>query len=444
MISLTLTNTHTKKKESFKPQRTDSTSLYVCGITPYDLAHLGHGRCYVAFDLLFRLLKFLEYKVTYVRNYTDIDDKLIHKATALGKPYLEVANEYISAYKKNMTQLNCLSPDVEPRVTEHIQEIISFIQGLIANDKAYVVNHDVYFDISSFKEYGKLSKRKLDEQEMGARIEINSEKKNPGDFALWKGSANQQFWKSPWGYGRPGWHIECSAMAKKYFGETIDIHGGGADLVFPHHENEVAQSEGLHDKSFVNYWLHNAFVNINKEKMSKSLGNSVTLNAIFEKHDPIVLRYFFMQHHYRTPIDFNLDELNNVSTAYKRLVSTFQDAQTETFTINKIDTYSPIVRKVLEALCDDLNSTKALGIIFHHLDEIKQSQQLKNHIYFIITSILGLPLKPIKEHAIMITPEAKALIDEREEARKNKDWERADQIRDKLVSMGIPLHDKKV
>ena len=444
MIPLTLTNTHSKKKEIFTPIHKDSVSLYVCGVTPYDLAHLGHGRCYVAFDVLFRLLKFLQYNVTYARNYTDIDDKLINKESSSGTPYLEIANKFINAYQKNMTQLNCIEPDIEPRVTTHIQEIISFIEGLIAQKKAYVINHDVYFDITAFSEYGKLSKRKLDEQEMGSRVEVNSDKKNPGDFALWKGSSTTQFWQSPWGYGRPGWHIECSAMAKKYLGDTIDIHGGGADLIFPHHENELAQSEGLHSKPFVNYWLHNAFVNINKEKMSKSLGNSVTLDAIFEQHDPIILRYFFTQHHYRTPIDFNLEELENVAVAYKKLVTAFEKAQPEEVSIHHFDTLPDIVKEIVEALCDDLNSTKALGIIFQNLDTIKISQTLKNQVYFLITSVLGLPLQPLKEVSVEITPEIQKLIDQRIQARKDKDWAKADQIRDALIAMGVPLHDKKV
>lgn len=439
---LVLTNSLSGKKESVIPQRKDEVSLYVCGITPYDYAHIGHGRCYVTFDLLLRTLRFLEYKTTYVRNYTDIDDKIINKALAQNVSYQEISEKFISSYQQDMQALQCLVPDQEPRVTTTIPEIITFIEGLIQQKKAYVLGNDVYFDIASFPSYGKLSKKNLDDLIMGSRVEVNTAKKSPADFALWKGNDTGEYWKSPWGYGRPGWHIECSAMSKKFLGETLDIHGGGADLTFPHHENEIAQSEALHNKPFVQYWVHNAFVNINKEKMSKSLGNSVTLQDIFKKYDPIILRYFFIQHNYRQPIDFSFELLDHVSVAYKKLVAAFHDISS--IAINPSDSQDPIITEMLNALYDDLNSTKLLGLVFQNLDLIKKNPLLHGKVAFIFKNLLGLPLQPIKEETVTLSPQALDLLGQREQARKEKNWQRADELRDQLVAMGVTLHDKKM
>lgn len=441
-MKIQFTNTLTKKKEYFTPLVPHNVSLYVCGITPYDRAHLGHGRVYVNFDVLVRLLRFLDYKVTYVRNYTDIDDKIIKKAvTEYGDEnrYQEISNNYISLFQEDVKRLNCLVPDYEPRVTECIDLIISFIQGLIDNHKAYVIEQDVYFDISTFPGYGKLSGKKIDELEAGARVNLDNRKKNPGDFALWKGNRDNAFWKSPWGYGRPGWHIECSVMAKKYLGKTIDIHGGGSDLMFPHHENEIAQSEGLHEQPFAKVWLHNAFVNINKEKMSKSLGNMINLHDVFAQIDPMVLRYYYLQHHYRTPIDFNLDDLTGVATAYKKLIHLFSPVTAATGKYESM----PIVDEMLEALTDDLNTPKFLGLVFQHSDIIHKNSALAQHVKQIIQQVLGLTLQPIAEKNVIITSEIQQLIDDRESARLAKDWHRSDLLRDKLVALGVELHDKK-
>jgi len=444
-MQLKLTNTLSKQKEFFKPQTDHQVSMYVCGITPYDYSHLGHGRTYINFDILFRLLKFLNYNVTYVRNFTDIDDKIIVKAESEHTTPQAIAEKFITAYHHDLQQLHCLPPDVEPIVTEHIPQIIEFISGLIEQKKAYVVDHDVYFDIASFADYGCLSGRKLEDLLAGARVEVDARKRNPGDFALWKGNTENKFWQSPWGYGRPGWHIECSVMAKAHLGITIDIHGGGMDLIFPHHENEKAQSEGLNHQPFVRYWLHNAFVNINKEKMSKSLGNFITLKAIFEHTDPMVLRFFILQHHYRTPIDFNPDDLAAAQVAYKKLVSYFEanNQISENFSLQSIPDHE-IAHAIIEALCDDLNTPKCLGIIFQYLTTIKQHPILLSFIQALLKNVLGLTLQPIKEKVVTITPEIETLINLREQARKEKNWALSDQLRDQLQILGYKVHDKKM
>jgi len=304
---LEVTNTLSGKKEQFIPINPPQVKMYVCGITPYDYAHIGHGRVYVTFDILFRLLTYLDYKVTYCRNFTDIDDKLLNRAqNELNDKmrYQEIADRYINSFHEDMKLLNCLPPDFEPKVTQTIPEIINFIQGLMDKGFAYRTNGDIYYDVCKLPDYGKLSKRHLEDLKCGARVEIDESKKNPFDFALWKSESEGTFWKSPWGWGRPGWHIECSAMALKFLGQHIDIHGGGMDLIFPHHENEIAQSEGLFGPPFAKYWIHNAFVRINKEKMSKSLGNFFTLKDVFAKFDPMVIRFFYINHNYNIPIDF--------------------------------------------------------------------------------------------------------------------------------------------
>jgi len=446
-INFKITNTLTKKKSNFVPLNPGHVSLYVCGITPYDYSHLGHGRASVNFDFLARLLNFLGYQTNYVRNYTDIDDKILVRAQKEGTDFRQVANKFIEAYQQDTNQLNCITPTIQPKVTEHIPQIIDFIKGLVDKGVAYVVGHDVYFDISKFKEYGKLSGRNLEDLQAGARVEPDERKKNPGDFALWKGNDQSLFWQSPWGYGRPGWHIECSVLAKTYLGKTIDIHGGGMDLIFPHHENELAQSEGLHSEPFSRYWLHNAFITINKEKMSKSLGNFVTLRDIFKQFDPMVLRYFFLQHHYTTPIDFGIDELNASKAAYKRLTNIFVETTTDGLNnqgVLKMAEQNEILSQMLSSLCDDMNSTKLIGIIFENLDQIKKDKNLASAVKFIVQNVLGLTLQPLKEETLEVTPEIENLLKQREQARNDKNWALADKIRDELTNLGYKPQDKKV
>jgi cysteinyl-tRNA synthetase len=445
---LKLTNTLTKKKEVINLTSSKPVLLYVCGITPYDYAHIGHGRVYVNFDTIVRLLQFLGHTVSYVRNITDIDDKLINKAVAQGdiNKYTEVAEFFTAHFQKELQSLNCLTPTTEPRATQCIPEMIDFISGLIEKKHAYVVGHDVYFDITSFPGYGKLSGRNIDDLMSGARVEVDPNKRNPADFALWKGNSEDLFWKSPWGYGRPGWHIECSVMAKKHLGSTIDIHGGGMDLIFPHHENEIAQSECFHQQPFAHHWVHNAFVNINKEKMSKSLGNIISLRSIFEQKDPMVLRYFYLQHHYKSPIDYSDSELDATQVAYKKLITYCGSNKMQSSTSKDFSSLLATDERahdMLEALCDDLNTPKFLGLVFENLSDCKGNTPFASFVRTLLQQVLGLTLQPLQEKTIPLTPEFEALIKAREQARKDKNWALADKIRDELVAKGYQLHDKK-
>lgn len=434
-------NSLTKKKETFVPHNKNNVSMYVCGITPYDHPHLGHGRVYINFDILFRLLTFLGYDVTYVRNFTDIDDKILKRAEQEGTPdaYAKIAERFIDLFHKNMHALNCTNPTYEPRVTQFIPQIIDFIADLVAHENAYTIGNDVYFDITSFAKYGKLSGRTEQDVMAGARVEVDTRKRNPGDFVLWKGNAEQKFWLSPWGYGRPGWHIECSVMIKTLLGESIDIHGGGADLIFPHHENEITQSESLHGHPLAHFWLHNAFITINKEKMSKSLGNFITLEQLFQHYDPMVFRYFILQHHYRTPIDFSDSELRASQIAYKKLIALFASSEP---TIH-VDNNHPVVTELLAALNDDLNTPKFLGIVFENMTIIKENKALANVIKHLFMTILGLTLQPLEEKQAPITSEVQELITQREQARREKNWALADQLRTQIQQLGYSVEDKK-
>jgi cysteinyl-tRNA synthetase len=443
MTPVAITNTLSGKKETIVPLHPGKIKMYVCGITPYDYPHMGHGRVYVTFDLLYRLLTTLGYEVSYCRNFTDIDDKLLNKAELeLGDRmrYLEIADRYIKAFHQDMNSLNCKNPDYEPRVTQTIPEIIAFIEGLIKAGKAYEVSGDVYFSIPSFPAYGELSKRNIDDLMAGARVEISELKKNPLDFALWKAEPQGMFWKSPWGYGRPGWHIECSAMAKKFLGEQLDVHGGGMDLIFPHHENEKAQSEGLFDEQFVRTWVHNAFVTINKEKMSKSLGNFFILRDIFKRYDPMVVRYYFLNHYFRAPLDFSFDDLDMAQKSYQRLCKFFAEDQAAAC---EDMLASPLVKKMLAFVVDDLNTVGMLGVLFEHLPELKNNASERACVKMFLNQVLGLTLQPLPEKEVAITPEIQKLLDEREKARVAKDWKRADELRDQLKALGIEVHDKK-
>ncbi|MEX0848904.1 MAG: cysteine--tRNA ligase [Candidatus Dependentiae bacterium] len=443
---LKLTNTLSRKKESFEPIKKNIADLYVCGITPYDYAHLGHGRCYTAFDLLVRVLKFLNYDVHYCRNFTDIDDKILKRALIeFGdiNRYPEITTKYINAFNEDVKSLNCLDPTFEPRVTQMIPHIISFIEKLIQKGHAYASDGDVYFSVDSFDQYGKLSKQKKDDLISGQRVEQNDRKRSPLDFALWKKTDDGTFWKSPWGYGRPGWHIECSVMAEQYLGKEFDIHGGGRDLIFPHHENEIAQSESLHDLPMARIWMHNGFVQINKEKMSKSLGNFFTLRDIFKQFDPMVIRYYFLSHHYGAPLDFSFDDVTAVQKSYKRLTRVFDALCSQDISHQDMLT-SPTVQKMLVFLYDDLNTPGMLGVLFEHLDRLQKDKDELCVVKFFLQQVLGLTLEPLPEKKVTITPEIQQLIDERVQARADKDWAKADQLRDKLIELGVDLKDKKI
>lgn len=439
-----LYNTLTSRQEPFEA-RDKKIMMYVCGITPYDAAHLGHGRCYVTFDLLYRLLTFFGAQVTYCRNITDIDDKLINRADKElndATQYPLIADRYIELFHKDMAQLNCIPPTFEPRVTMHMPQIISFIEGLIAAQHAYVTPlGDVYFSITSFPAYGELSKRSLDDLEAGARVSVRADKHDPLDFALWKSADEAPGWESPWGFGRPGWHIECSALAKEYLGETIDIHGGGMDLIFPHHENEKAQSEALSKKPFTRFWLHNAFVRINQEKMSKSLGNFLTLGAVCEQFHPMVVRYYYLQHHYRNPLDFTKEDLLAAGKCYQRLcvaLESYPIASQEELRASS----SPLIIELLDALQDDLTVARLCGVLFENLKTMgaEESSLVKG----LFVHLLGLTMEPIPPQEVVITPEIQALLDARIEARKAKDWKKSDELRDALRELGVEVQDGKI
>ena len=439
------TNTLSQKKEEFVPAEKHKVNMYVCGITPYDYPHIGHGRCYVTFDLLYRILEFSGYKVTYARNFTDIDDKILQRAQKeFNDPseYEQITKKYITAFHQNMLALNCIPPTNEPLVTKMIPQIIEFVQGLIKNNTAYEKDGSVYFRVASFKNYGKLSKQNLDELQAGARVEVDHCKESPLDFALWKKDETVGF-ASPWGKGRPGWHIECSAMVYDIFKQTVDIHGGGMDLMFPHHENEIAQSESLHPAPFVKYWIHNAFVRINKEKMSKSLGNFFTLHEIFEKYDPMVLRFYFLKHHYRNPLDFSFQDLESAQTTYKRLVHFFADSSTHTIQHNQLSNNS-VIKQMLDFLQDDLNTSGAFGILFDNLSELQENQEAKAAVKSFLINVFGLTLQALPEKSIPITPEIEELLKIREQARISKNWALADQIRKQLHDLGVDVQDKKL
>lgn len=439
-MTIQFTNTLSGKKEKFFPRNVGRVSMYVCGITPYDFAHIGHGRCYVVFDVLHRLLTISGYQVSYCRNFTDIDDKLLARAArelGASNRYKDVANTFIHAFGEDMQMLGCVSPKFEPRVTEVIPQIINFIEELEKRGFAYAVNGSVYFAVDKMHDYGKLSKRSTDELIAGARVDINPEKRNPLDFALWKSEPGTDFWQSPWGHGRPGWHIECSVMARAFLGDNIDIHGGGMDLIFPHHENEIAQSQALLGPDYIHYWMHNAFVRINKEKMSKSLGNFFTLRQVFEKYHPMVVRYMFLGHHYRSPLDFSFEDLDVAQKSYQRLARAFDNVQ-ET----GIDFCAhPVVAQACQFVADDLNTPGALGVVFENLTTLDDAG--KAAMKGFLRHMLGLVLVPLPEKEIEITPEIQQLIDARENARSVKDWKRADELRDQLRARGYEVRDKK-
>jgi len=440
---ITLTNTATGKREFLKTLKKDAISFYACGITPYDYTHLGHGRCYVLFDVLVRFLKSEGVDVTYCRNFTDIDDKLLdraHKEFGDALRYKEVADRFINYYLEDMESLNCQFPTHQPRVTEVIPEIIALIQTLLDRGFAYAVGGDVYYKVDAFPSYGVLSKRSLEDLRAGARVEINHKKNNPLDFALWK-SESSGFWDAPWGHGRPGWHIECSAMAMKYFGNSIDLHAGGQDLIFPHHENERAQSEGATGCVFAHHWMHVAFVRVNEEKMSKSLGNFFTLRDLFNHFDPMVVRFYLLNHHFRSPLDFAITDLENAEKAYRKLCKAFATRVCKVDLADLGTVETPVLNAMKKILKDDLNIVGLWGVVFENLDTLGQEFCL---VKVFIQNVLGLTLEPLAQKIVCITPEIQALINARDAARLAKNWTEADKLRDQLKEMGVDVQDRKI
>ena len=447
-----LFNSYTNTVEEFKPIEENKVKMYVCGPTVYDYAHLGHARCYITWDILYRYLKFRGYDVTYCRNVTDVDDKILKKAEKEGKTPTEVSQYWYKQFENSMKSLNTLKPDIEPFATKTLGEMISIVKDLIANGYAYESNGDVYFRVKKFPQYGYLSKQPIDQLESGARIEVGDLKEDPLDFALWK--RDEKFgYNSPWGVGRPGWHIECSAMSRKYLGKTIDIHAGGADLIFPHHENEIAQSECANGCKFVNYWLHNGFVTINKEKMSKSLGNFLTIDDMLKNYDANTLRLFILTNHYRMPVEFSDEALTSAKAGAKRLTNAKQTPINEELDITTTEEYKAFV----EAMDEDLNTSKALAILFDLATRANKDEKDAYTILFKLGTVLGFTFEKAglseEDLAKGIDAVSKALekefssMDEilelRKQARAEKNWDIADKIRVSLDEVGIVLKDTK-
>ena len=447
-----LHNSYTNTVEDFKPIENNKVKMYVCGPTVYDFAHLGHARCYITWDILYRYLKFKGYDVTYCRNVTDVDDKILKKAEKEGKTPEEVSQYWYKQFENSMKALNTLKPDIEPFATKTLGEMISIVKDLIKNDYAYEVNGDVYFRVKKFNKYGYLSKQPIDQLESGARIEVGDIKEDPLDFALWK--RDKKFgYNSPWGIGRPGWHIECSAMSRKYLGKTIDIHAGGADLIVPHHENEIAQSECANNCKFVNYWLHNGFVTINKEKMSKSLGNFLTIDDLLKKYDANTIRFFILTNHYRMPVEFSDEALTSAQAGVKRLLNAKQTKINEDLDITTTDEYKQFV----EAMDDDLNTSKALAVLFDLTNKANKDEKDAFTILFRLANVLGFSFEKaqlsqdelsnaVKQVSIALGENFSSmdeLLEFRKKAREEKNWEIADKIRLTLDELGIVLKDSK-
>lgn len=444
-------NTFSRQKELFKPIAASKIGLYVCGLTVYDDCHIGHGRLFIWFDVVVRYLRSIGYQVTYVRNITDIDDKIIKRAQELNIDYKTLTANVITSMHADEKSLDIIPPSFEPRVTDNITQVIDLIQTLVNKSFAYATTtSDVYYEVAKFKSYGKLAHQDLNSLRTGIRVEANEYKRDPLDFALWKAAKpNEPFWPSPWGNGRPGWHIECSAMAKKYLGESFDIHGGGSDLQFPHHQNELAQSEAANGCCFVNYWMHMGFVQVNQEKMSKSLGNFFTLKEALKKYRPEILRYFVVASHYRSPINFSEENLENAHAALQRFYITLRDlppVNTKDF-----DAKNQFNERFHAAMNDDFNTPEALAVLFdlaREINRLRSAQQLTEAAqYGALLKHLGLVLGILQDDpekflkAGIDASAIEALITARNTARKNKNWAEADRIRDQLTAMGITLED---
>lgn len=457
-MSIKIYNTLTREKEEFKPLQNGKVSMYVCGPTVYNYIHIGNARPAIVFDTVRRYFEHRGYDVTYVLNFTDIDDKIIQAARDMEKNTLEVADKFIDAYLEDVKTLGVKEATYHPRVTETINEIIQFIQDLIDKGFAYEAkNGDVYFKPREFDGYGKLSHQSIDELRSGARIQVGEAKNDPLDFALWKKAKDSETaWDSPWGKGRPGWHIECSAMAKKYLGETIDIHAGGQDLTFPHHENEIAQSEARNGEPFANYWMHNGYINIDNEKMSKSLGNFVLARELIEAHDPQVIRFFMLSVHYRHPINFSHElleatknSLDRIKTAYFNLEHRKQASMNlEVNSKEWLAKINEFNKRFIEEMDDDFNTANAISILFDIAKEANvylESKQTSTNVIEAfqesISSILNVLGISIEEEQELLDEDIEALIEERNEARKERNFERADEIRDLLKEKDIILED---
>jgi len=472
-MGLKIYNTMTRKKEEFIPINPGTVKMYVCGVTVYDMCHIGHARSIVLFDVIFRYLLFKEFKVTYVRNFTDVDDKIIKRAQERGEDWKSLAERYIREFYVDMDALGVLRPTHEPRATDHIDQIKNIISGLMDRGYAYEVDGDVMFSVERFLGYGKLSGKKIEDLVAGARVEVDEKKHNPLDFALWKASKpNEPFWESPWGPGRPGWHIECSAMSMHLLGDHLDIHGGGADLTFPHHENEIAQSEAVAGPQFARYWIHNGFVNIRQEKMSKSLGNVLNIRDILQTVHPEILRLFLLSSHYRSPLDYSDLSIREAGVGLERLYNALAalDAMGEGGVAETLpEELSNLEEKFSDAMDDDFNTPRCLALLFDasrainriaaddgSRPEASPNKELLNKVRTDMKHLAGNVLGILKtEPTVFLTQvrnagteklgisieEIESMIEERAAARKRKDFKRADEMREALSAHGIVLED---
>lgn len=469
-MGIKLFNSLTKAREDFNPAVPGKVTMYVCGPTVYDLSHIGHARSAVSFDAIQKYLRYRGYEVKYARNYTDVDDKIIKKANQEGTTSEVIAERYIKAFDEDMAALNVGLPDIRPKATESIGKIIEVTKRLIDNGHAYVVDGDVYYSVRKKKDYGKLSGKNIDELESGARVEVDERKADPLDFALWKSSKpNEPWWESPWGKGRPGWHIECSAMVMEWLGDTIDIHGGGKDLIFPHHENEIAQSEAATGKApYVRHWLHNGFVNIEKEKMSKSIGNILNIRDALKEHTAEAIRLFLLSSHYRSPIDYTAESLREAESAVERFYKTLQRATEEFPAVLGAELcVSCVEGRLTEAFApmdDDFNTAEVIGNLFKEITAMNKAmdqaratgerrgvwEDISGSLTVIreAAKFLGIFNRAPQEYfsdrnsrAALPPEEIERLIAERNSARKSKDFARADAIRKELLEKGILLED---
>lgn len=455
-MAIQLYNTLTRKKELFVPLEEGKVKMYVCGPTVYNYIHIGNSRPAIVFDTVRRYFEFRGYEVNFISNFTDVDDKLIRAAKELGADVPSIAERFIEAYFEDVSALGCKRADVHPRVTENMDIIIDFIASLIEKGYAYEADGDVYYRTRRFDGYGKLSHQSIDELKVGARIERGEKKEDALDFALWKAAKEGEIsWDSPWGKGRPGWHIECSAMARKYLGDTIDIHAGGQDLAFPHHENEIAQSEALTGKTFARYWMHNGYINIDNEKMSKSLGNFVLVHDIIKNHDPQVLRFFMLSVHYRNPINYSEELLENTKAAFERIKTSYQNLmhRRESSTgltddnCQWVKQIGVLREQFIEEMDDDFNTANGISVLFDLSKLANQYLLEKNTAVEVIDrftkqfeelfEVLGLKLGSEE----LLDEEIEALIQKRNQARKDRDFKLSDEIRDQLKEMNIILED---
>jgi len=475
-MAIRLYNTAVRRKETFKPLREGRVGMYVCGVTVYDLCHIGHARSALVFDVLVRYFRARGFDVTYVRNFTDVDDKIIARANQLGKDTTELAEEYITAFYEDMGKLGVLNADIEPRATEHIEGMIDMISTLIEKGFAYVVDEDVFYSVEKYQHYGRLSGRRLEDMKAGSRIAVDEKKKHPMDFVLWKGAKpGEPQWPSPWGPGRPGWHMECSVMSNHFLGPTFDIHGGGEDLLFPHHENERAQSIAANEGKFARFWIHNGFVTLESEKMSKSLGNFLTIRDALETYHAEVLRFFLLSKHYRSPLDFSKSGVLDIQSGLVRIYRTLQragdllgeshnggdSAGVGTLTDPKGDQF---LEQFIRHMDDDLNTAGAIGLVFDKVREMnrlmdglgpepnrKDLDLLKSdlqslfkaaHVLGILNEVPEAFFKALSRPVETLDVEGiEKMIEERSRARAEKRWKEADNIRDHLKGMGVILED---